>query len=197
MITEAAIGLLGLVRLGLRHLWRWKLRRGIARLRARRPARLSTQPVAGFQPPKPPWGRPEILRLKPWMPDAGCRRIALALNHLHERRRGMSVGKTYVASVLRSAGEEVMRLRQKLRQRRPRRFAKNLSWGLGWTYVPGNDSRSMAVLGVIDCGTRACLELAPVASRRTVTLLRQLLDLFERYGTPKVLRTDNEPACLS
>jgi len=30
-----------------------------------------------------------------------------------------------------------------------------------------------------------------------VAVLRQLLDLFERYGTPKVLRTDNEPAVRS
>ena len=131
------------------------------------------------------------------MPDAGCRRIALTFNHLHERRRGTTVGKTYVASVLRSAGEEVMRLRRNLRRRKPRRFAKNVLWGLDWTYVPNDCGRSVAVLGVVDCGTRACLELARVESRRTLALLRQLLDFFERYGAPKVLRTDNEPACRS
>ena len=30
-----------------------------------------------------------------------------------------------------------------------------------------------------------------------MVLLRQLLDLFERFGTPKVLRTDNDGPCRS
>ena len=41
------------------------------------------------------------------------------------------------------------------------------------------------------------MELSFVESKRAVTLLRHLLELFERYGTPKVIRTDNEPACRS
>jgi len=68
----------------------------------------------------------------------------------------MTVGKTYVAGVLRDAGEEVMRLRRKLRRRKPRRFARNVLWGLDWTYVAGADGRPAPVLGVVDCGTRAC-----------------------------------------
>jgi transposase InsO family protein len=150
-----------------------------------------------FSLPKPPWVHREVVRLKALMPDAGCRRLALTFNHLHEERRGMSVGKTYVAGVLRRAGEEVMRVRRKLRRRKPRRFAKNVLWGLDWTYVRGEDGRPTPVLGVVDCGSRACLELATVESMRAVALLRQLLELFERFGTPKVIRTDNEAACRS
>lgn len=131
------------------------------------------------------------------MPQAGCRTIALTFNHLHEQRRGMTVGKSFVAGVLRDSGEEVMRTRRKLRRRRPRRLARNVLWGLDWTFVPGETGQPQAVLGVIDCGSRACLELAPVESRRTVTVLRQLLQLFERFGTPKVLRTDNDAAFRS
>ena len=70
-------------------------------------------------------------------------------------------------------------------------------WGLDWTYVPGVDGEPLPVLGIIDCGSRACLELTLVDSKRAVTVLRQLLELFERFGTPKVIRTDNEAACRS
>jgi putative transposase len=173
-------------------------RRGRATL-PRRFRRATAQPPAKarFAPPKPVWVRHEVIRLRALMPDAGCRRIALTFNHLHEQRRGMTVGKTFVADVLRDKGEEVMRMRRKLRRRRPRRFARNVMWGRDWTYVSGTDGESAPVLGVVDCGSRACLELTIVESKRAVTLLRHLLELFERFGTPKVIRTDNEAACRS
>lgn len=59
------------------------------------------------------------------------------------------------------------------------------------------DGRPTPVLGVVDCGSRACLELATVESKRAVALLHHLLALFERFGTPKVIRTDDEAACRS
>lgn len=162
--------------------------------------RAATQPPVNarcFSPPKPAWVRREVTRLKAMMPDAGCRRIALTFNHLHEQKRRMTVGKTFVAGVLRDAGEEVMRLRRRIRRRQPRRFARNVMWGLDWTHVPGAHGQPTPVLGVVDCGSRACLELTTVESKATVTLLRRLLELFERFGTPKVIRTDNEAACRS
>ena len=70
-------------------------------------------------------------------------------------------------------------------------------WVLDWSWVGGPDEKARPVLGRLDHGSRACLELGPVESRRTVALLRRLLDLFDRFGTPKVLRTDNEPAARS
>ena len=51
---------------------------------------------------------------------------------------------------------------------------------------------SQPVLGVIDHGTRANLYLAKMRTRSTITVLRVLLDLFERFGRPKFFRTDNE-----
>ena len=56
-----------------------------------------------FHPPKPPWVRKEVIRLKALMPDHGCRKISVTFNHLHQDRRGMTVGKTYVAMVLQDA----------------------------------------------------------------------------------------------
>jgi len=109
----------------------------------------------------------------------------------------MTVGKTSVASALRDNGETVLRLRREIKHRWPHPLARNVIWALDWTWIPGPDGKAKPMLGVLDHGSRACLELKPVESRRTVALLRQLLELFERFGTPKVLRTDNEPAARS
>ena len=154
-------------------------------------------PVHRFHPPKPPWVRQEVLRLKALMPGAGCRRIAHTFNRLHQDRRDVTVGKTFVAGVLRHRGEEVLRLRREIKHRRPRALDRNVIWALDWTWIPGPDEETRTVLGVLDHGSRACLELQPVESRTAVTILRQLLGLFEQFGTPKVLRTDNEPAVRS
>jgi transposase InsO family protein len=154
-------------------------------------------PVHRFHRPKPPWVRQEVILLKALMSGAGCRRIAHTFNRLHQDRRDVTVGKTFVAGVLRDFQVEVLRLRREIKHRRPRGLARNVIWALDWTWVSGPEGSSTPVLGVLDHGSRACLELQPVENRRTVTLLRQLLDLFERFGTPRVLRTDNEPAVRS
>lgn len=146
-------------------------------------------------PPKPPWVRREVLRLKALFPDHGCRKIAQVFNHLH-RRRGETVGKTFVAGVLKGREEEILRLRRELKHRRPRRVPRNLLWALDLTFLP--DRREpRAVLGLLDHGSRACLALRELRSRSAITLLRALLDAIERFGQPRILRTDNEPTFTS
>ncbi len=172
-------------------------RKRLARRSPRRPSQPPGPLSRSVHPPKPPWVHREVLRLKALMPQAGCRRIALTFNRLHQERRGITVGKTFVAKALRENGEEILRLRREIKHRRPRNIARNVIWALDWTWIPGPDGRAEPVLGVLDHGSRACLELKPVQSRRTVALLRQLLDIFDRFGAPKVLRTDNEPAVRS
>lgn len=156
-----------------------------------------SSPLKHLHPPKPPWVRQEVLRLKALMPEAGCRRIAGTFNRLHWSRRKMTVGKTFVATALKVHGEEIVRLRREIKHRQPRPLARNVLWALDWTWVTGPDGEPTPALGVIDHGTRVCLELELVECRRTVTLLRQLLGLFERFGTPRILRTDNDPVVRS
>jgi len=172
-------------------------RKRLARRSPPHPSQPPAPPPPRVHPPKPPWVRREVLRLKALMPQAGCRRIALTFNRLYRVRRGMTVGKTFVAGALRDNGQTVLRLRREIKHRRPRPLARNVIWALDWTWIPGPDGKAKPVLGVLDHGSRTCLELKPVESRRTVALLRQLLEIFDRFGTPKVLRTDNEPAVRS
>jgi transposase InsO family protein len=154
----------------------------------------SPAPPPRYRPPKPPWVRAEVLRLKALMPANGCRKIAITFNRLHGHRRSMTVGKSYVANVLRDSQEEVLRLRSELKHRRPRRLPKNLTWAMDLTTTAAD---APPVLGILDHGTRACLGLRALRSKASVVILRHLLDLVERYGRPKHLRTDNEPIFTS
>jgi transposase InsO family protein len=162
--------------------------------RRRRRAGAGTSRVA-LTPPKPAWVRREIVRLKAMLPDHGCRKIAQVFNQLHQRR-GETVGKTFVANVLRDREHDVLRLRLRLKHRRPRTVPRNLLWALDLTSLP--DSRGpRTVLGLIDHGSRACLALRELRTRSAITLLRALLDAIERYGRPRILLTDNEAAFAS
>ncbi len=143
-----------------------------------------------LQKPKPAWVRAEVLRLKAWHPHLGCRKIADTFNLLY-RKRGESVSKSFVALALKGREEEILRLRRKLRLRPPRPLPRNLVWGMDLTFAP-NGSGSCAVLGVVDHGSRFCLALSQMRTRTSVAVLRVLLDLVERAGRPKAVRTDNE-----
>ncbi len=139
---------------------------------------------------KPPWVSGEVLRLKALMPHNGCRKIAATFNHMH-RRRGESIGKTYVANVLRDNGHKLAEIRRDIRRRKPRLVPRNLIWGLDLTYL-GHPQDSKPILGIVDHGTRACIALRGLPSKGSIIIIRALLDAVERFGKPKILRTDNE-----
>jgi hypothetical protein len=68
--------------------------------------------------PKPPWVRRELISLKAWSPELGCRMIAEVFNRQFAER-GVSVGKTHVADVLRRSRSDIARLRRTLKHRVP------------------------------------------------------------------------------
>jgi putative transposase len=126
------------------------------------------------------------------MPQAGCRSIALTFNHLWSDRRGMSVGKSFVAKVVRESQREILEKRRDLRSRQPRPMPRNVVWGLDLTFLPDHGDKPPAVLGILDHGTRLCMTLQRLERKTTIAVLRLLLDAIELFGKPRVLRTDNE-----
>jgi transposase InsO family protein len=136
-----------------------------------------------------------VLRLKALMPDSGCRKIAVTFNWLHGGR-GMTVGKTFVANLVRKNQQEILRLRHELKHKLPRPMPRNRVWGLDLTSVR-DDGESRTVLGLVDHGTRACLALRSLPTKASIAILRALLDVIERFGAPKCVRTDNEAVFTS
>jgi len=168
------------------YLWRW--RKGVPCYGKRK-----TDMEAGYshRPPKPEWVRKKIVRLKALMPQAGCRIIAHAFNRLHERK-GMTVGKSYVNEVIRKHRYEIQALRRKMKHKRPRPVPRNLVWGVDLTGKTDASGRLHNILGIVEHQSRACLILASLADKASITLLEHLIATIRRHGKPKYIRTDNE-----
>ena len=171
--------------------------RGRAR-RARRaiPAveRDAPSPVRGQR--KPPWVARELIRIKAWSPELGCRVIAEVFNREFAVARRMTVGKTYVANLLRERRLEIVRLRRTLKHRVPPALPKNRVWALDLTGKTDLSGRQRVILGLLDHGSRAALRLTVLADKSSLTILRELIATVRRFGVPRALRVDNE-ACLT
>ena len=82
-----------------------------------------------FAQPKPKWVRNEVIRLKAIMPQAGCRTIAHHFNRRWARRRQMTIGKSYVAGMLKKHHYLILEARRKLKHCVPRSMPRNRVWG--------------------------------------------------------------------
>ena len=146
---------------------------------------------------KPDWVIDELVRLQALMPDAGCRRVTDVFNRLHQRRRRVSVSKSYVSYTLRSRRHEVLLKRRELRSRTPRAAPINRTWALDMTGKVDAAGRLHTLLGIIDHGSRRLLQLRVLPSKAAWTLLGHLCLAIGRCGKPRCLRTDNEAVFMS
>ncbi|GEN22524.1 hypothetical protein HCU01_04730 [Halomonas cupida] len=133
--------------------------------------------------------------MKACSPQLGCRLIAECFNRQFAERR-ISVSKSYVAKVLCQSRVEVLRLRRKLKHRVPRPQPCNRTWGLDLTGKADASGRQRMILGLLDHGSRACLQLCVLEDKRSLRILRELITACRRFGMPKQIRVDNE-ACFN
>ncbi|MCP3998942.1 MAG: transposase family protein [bacterium] len=85
-----------------------------------------------------------------------------------------------------------------MKHRKPRQLPKNLIWATDLTFVADElADKPRPVLGLIDHGTRACLRLQQMRTKASIALIREIFDAIERFGKPKILRTDNEAVFTS
>lgn len=147
--------------------------------------------------PKPEWVSKEIIRLKALMPDAGCRTISMIFNRRFKASRQMTVGKTYVSYVIRDHQYEIQVVRRNIKHRKPKPMARNLIWGIDLTGKTDSTGQLHNILGILEHKSRATLSLLALTDKTTLSILRNLLDTIERYGKPKIIRTDNEAVFTS
>lgn len=151
-----------------------------------------TKPVYYHRHPKPEWVHKEIIRLKALMPSAGCRTLALVFNRRFKNKSNMTVGKSYVSDTIRKHQYEIQILRRKIKHKRPKPVPRNLIWGMDLTGMTDSTGQLLYILGILEHKSRGTLSLVALKDKTTITLLRYLLDTVERYGKPKIIRTDNE-----
>ncbi len=78
---------------------------------------------------KPAWVKKEVIRLKAILGQkAGCRRVAQSFYRLHANCA--TVGKTYVATVIRDNHYLIMQERRKMKNKLPRWVAINDTWAM-------------------------------------------------------------------
>ncbi len=141
--------------------------------------------------PKPNWVKNEVIRLKAIMGNGvGCRKIANCFNRLYGERE--TVGKTYVANIIRDNHYLIMQERHKLKNKLPRWVAVNCTWAMDLSFYTTTDKISRPFLGIIDHGSRKALTLQTVINKSSWTLLGYLCLAIGKYGKPNKLRTDNE-----
>jgi putative transposase len=146
---------------------------------------------------KPEWVQHELMRLKALMPHVGCRSIADCFNRRFEEARNMTVGKTYVSNTIRKHYHEILLLRRKIKNAKPKKVPHNLIWALDLTGKTTLDGQKRVVLGILEHASRAALALEAVRSKSSWTLVGKLAAAIKRYGKPRFVRTDNEAVFTS
>ena len=142
--------------------------------------------------PKPAWVRQEVIRLKAFMAEAGCRTIGNIFNRRFAESRQMTVSKTFVNDVIRNNKYEIQILRKEIKNRKPKDVPKNLVWGMDITGKTNAQGNLTHILGIVEHSSRLSLGLTSLKDKASITILRCLLDTLELYGKPRFLRTDNE-----
>jgi transposase InsO family protein len=155
----------------------------------------------GRQTPKPAWVQREIVRMKALMPEAGCRRIADTFNRRFARhkavKRRATVGKSFVAETIRHHRYEIDVERRKIKHRVPPAMPRNVVWAMDLTGKGDTAGDTHLILGLIDHGSRALLNLTALPDKASWTLLGHLFLAIGKYGKPVALRTDNESVFTS
>ena len=146
---------------------------------------------------KPDWVKKEIIQLKALMRNEGCRKIAGAFNRQFEFSKQMTVGKTFVAKVIREHQYEIQVLHKKIKQAPPKSVARQLIWGVDLTFKQTSDKNMLPILGLVEHHSRKSLTLSALKDKSTITLLGYLFKSIEKYGKPKIIRTDNEAVFTS
>jgi putative transposase len=144
---------------------------------------------------KPEWVPEALAVIVVQVPDISCRNLKLQFDLMH-RDADVTIGKTYAAEFLKKNRRALAN---------PRRHAHGIDtagrllrvWALDLTEARIMPSKPQPVLGLIEHASRQVLRLQALRDKKTITILRILLNAIEHYGKPKAIRTDNEAVFTS
>ena len=184
----------------LRVLTKW-LFRAIRRRLAAHPAKADRNKVPSCrrklpQPPrhwrrKPPWVVKTLIQLQARL-GLSCAKLAAHFNRLFAKARRMTVSRSWVADKLREHAHEIAGLRERCKRRIPPETPPNDNWGIDLTGKTDAQRRLHSIVAVIDHGSRRALVLESTDDRTAAAMLKVMLAAVDQFGTPRVLRSDNE-----
>jgi putative transposase len=116
-------------------------------------------------------------------------------------RRGWNVNKKRVRRVWRLLGLHRRRKKsRKIRTGQARVFAPtgpNQVWAYDFTFDRCANGQTLKSLSIVDEWTRECLAIEVATSVTAAKVIGVLERLFEQYGAPQVLRSDNGPEFIA
>ena len=142
---------------------------------------------------KPAWVRRKVVYLAIHL--RSCRKVADVFNRWHGCTT--TVGKTWVAEVMKESAEEIDRLRREMRRRPAPMFSVGHTWALDLTFARSLEGATFTILGVIDQGSRRVLCLKALPTKCAFALLGHLFIAISQFGLPTAIRTDNEGMFVS
>jgi putative transposase len=178
---------------GLHGLWRYLFRISRKRRHTSKVSKNETQAQPSQR--KPDWVKDAVISIAARRPRGWCtyRKVAISFNQ-HYRQSTVQVGKDYVGRIVKLHRLQIEEQRRHWRARVPVDTAVNHTWAIDITYLGGNN---VPVLAVLDHGSRALLHINRLQRKTACAIARCVIDLIERYGVPRALRTDNEGAFAS
>ena len=117
---------------------------------------------------KPDWARLSIIELKAQLSDSGCRQVAGYFNRMNAYQN-ISVGKTYVANVLKQHQYEILHQRRKIKNKPPYPVAKNKYWGIDLTFYTDEQALTHTILGICEHHSRMALTLEKIKDKSSIT----------------------------
>ena len=132
------------------------------------------------------------------MRDAGtCRAIEKSFNRRFARKKHMTVGRTFVNELIRKHRYQIEVEQRRIKNRKPQPLPKNLVWGLDLTGKTDLSQTTHCVLAILEHASRAALWLEALQSKSSWALIGKLVQAIQRYGKPRIIRTDNESVFAS
>lgn len=111
------------------------------------------------------------------------------------------VNRKRVRRVWRALGLHVRKKkRRKIRTGQGRVFAAtgpNQVWAYDFTFDRCANGQTLKSLSIVDEWTRECLAIEVASSLTAARVIEVLERLFEQYGTPQILRSDNGPEFIA
>lgn len=143
---------------------------------------------------KPDWAVPALIELAAHTPEplATARKLKARFNRRFASR-GVTVSHDWVWKQITRHAQAISDRRRQWRARGQGLPPVNDdAWALDLTQLRARPGHGVTILGLVDQGSRALIDLRALQSKTSIAILRVLLDACERHGTPRALRTDNE-----
>jgi len=121
---------------------------------------------------KPTWVKDEVIYLKVYLSNYGCRKIAITFNKKHAHKN-VTVSKSYVYNIIKANNYEIIKQRKEIKNRVLKPIPKNLIWSMDLSTI-----KEQQIFGLIDNGSRALLTLKHLQTKSTINIIRAILKIW-------------------